>query len=104
MRKSSKAISLVLIGSSMLFFGCDQHGQVCNQMGPDGRPSPTCSGSSRSTIHGGHFGTSGGSTATGSNVGSGTSAPGTGTGTHTGGFGTSGSSSSGGMHSSGAHS
>jgi hypothetical protein len=83
MRKSSKAVSLVLIGSTFLFFGCNQQPgqQVCNQVGPDGKPSPTCSGSSR--VHGGHIRTSSGMV-TGTRT----------TETSTGGFGAHGSSSS----------
>ena len=93
MRKSSQAVSLVLIGSTFLFFGCEtQH--ACNQVGPDGKPSPNCSGSTRGAVHGGYYRSTSGSTSSGavSGTGSGTSAPGTGT--TTGGFGAHGSSSS----------
>ena len=84
MRKSSKTVSLVLISSTFLFFGCGQQPQqqqACNQVGPDGKPSPNCAGSSR--MHGAYI-------HTGSGAVTGTRS----TNTSTGGFGAHGSSSS----------
>ena len=76
MRKSSQAISLVLIGSTFLYFGCSSHDE-CDQLGPDGQPAADCSGG-----HGGaHVHPTGG--------GAGASRV---SGTRTGGFGSHGSS------------
>lgn len=78
MRKSSQAISLVLIGTTFLYFGCSSHDE-CDQPGRDGQPAADCSGG-----HGG-----GGAHAHPISGGSGASRV---SGTRTGGFGSHGAS------------